>query len=115
MAVRHIREAFGWLRNAGYISDTELLRQCERSYRRNRETRERLQKRLALHAALRNMAPSGLLRVTDDLGRSYQIEPTGQALAALTRRLKRARPEAVLSVAQEQAPTLFLPLLESAS
>lgn len=110
MAVSHIREAFASLRDMGLVSDPQVLRQCARAYRRNSATREKLAKRLELHATLKQMAAGGLLRVTDDLGRSYQIEPTGAALAALTRRLKRARPEATLSVAQEQAPTLYLSL-----
>lgn len=114
MAVRHIRESFGWLRSEGLVSDTQVLRQCARAYQRNNETRTRLEKRLALHAALRQMAPSGLLSVSDDLGRTYQIEPTGKALAALTRRLKRARPEVTLTVSQDQPATLALPFQEVA-
>lgn len=114
MAVSHIREAFTWLRSVGLVSDAEVLRQCARAYSRNSETREKLRKRMELHAALKEMAPSGLLRVTDDLGRHYQVEPTGRALASLTRRLKRFRPNATISVAKEQSPTLHLPF-ESAA
>lgn len=110
MAVSHIRQAFGDLREMGLVSDTQVLRQCARAYTRNSATREKLAKRLELHATLKTMAAGGLLRVTDDLGRAYQIEPTGAALAALSRRLKRSRPEATLSVAQDQSPTLYLPL-----
>lgn len=110
VSVDHIREAFGWLRSQGLVSDTQVLRQCSRAYERNSKTRNMLQKRLELHAALRKVSQGELLTVTDDLGRSYQVEPTGKALAALTRQLKRARPEAFLSICQDQPPSMFLPL-----
>jgi hypothetical protein len=114
MAVRHIREAFGYLRSEGYVSDAQVLRQCAASYHRNAETRTKLQKRLELNAALKKMARNGTLSVEDDLGRVYQIEPTGAALGALTRRLKRTRPEVTLTVSQEQSPILALPFAEVA-